>query len=230
MKYLRKIVCVMLLFTFLGVASEVGMPQASAGNFETLAVTDFLQLGDDEKWEKSYNTSLGKFKIRFRKLLWSSDAKRYHLIIWWNDKRITDGYCPENGYGYAFRVFHDEATDRIFVVINSVGHAVMFGYDPINKKMEKFVDSNNYYNNGKYPYIKVDGDNDLLLGFLNKDGKETTKYKLFWDASANWFGYKDVTPRWTPPAPTVEYSAPSVSYNYVEPESEIYVYEDVVGS
>ena len=49
MKYLRKIVCVMLLFTFLGVASEVGMPQASAGNFETLAVTDFLQLGDDEK-------------------------------------------------------------------------------------------------------------------------------------------------------------------------------------
>ena len=171
----------MLLFTFLGVASEVGMPQASAGNFETLAVTDFLQLGDDEKWEKSYNTSLGKFKIRFRKLLWSSDAKRYHLIIWWNDKRITDGYCPENGYGYAFRVFHDEATDRLFVVINSVGHAVMFGYDPINKKMEKFVDSNNYYNNGKYPYIKegvVIRRSTLLKGQRMPKVKVKTKWWL----------------------------------------------------
>ena len=62
-----------------------------AGSFTQIADTGILNLGEDEKWEKSYNTSHGKFKIRFRKLFFGSDEKKYHLIIWWNDKRIADG-------------------------------------------------------------------------------------------------------------------------------------------
>ena len=67
----------------------------------------------------------------------------------------------------------------------------------------------------------------------NSDLKDSTRYKLFWDASANWFGYKDVTPRWQPPAPAAPaYTPPPVSYDYYEPASEEIYYEDeeVVGS
>lgn len=222
--YFKRIACLMVLITMLGFVSGMADSKASAGSFATLADTGYLKLGDDEKWEKRYDTALGSFKIRFRKLRWSSEEKRYHLIVWWNGKRIADGYSPENGYGYAFQVFEDEATERVFVAIRSVGRVVLFGYDPKNEKMESFVNSANYYSNdGKYPYITVDEDKDLQLGFLTRKGKEATKYKLFWNESANWFGYKDVTPRWTPPTPPPAPAyTPSVSNSYSEPETSIY--------
>ena len=222
--YFKRIACLMVLITMFGFVSGMVDSKASAGSFSELADTGYLKLGDDEKWEKRYDTTLGSFKIRFRKLRWSSEEKRYHLIVWWNGKRIADGYSPENGYGYAFQVFEDETTDRVFVAIRSVGRVVLFGYDPKNKKMESFVNSANYYSNdGKYPYITVDGDKDLQLGFLTRNGKEATKYKLFWNESANWFGYKDVTPRWTPPTPPpAPVYTPQVSSSYSEPETSIY--------
>ncbi len=87
---------------------------AFAGSFQMIADTGRLRLNEDEKWERAYNTSYGKLKIRFRKLLLGSDSKKYHLIIWWNDKRIADGYCPNVRYGYTIKVFKDRSTDRIF--------------------------------------------------------------------------------------------------------------------
>ena len=232
MQVAKKIACITVLFLLFSCGAGVDK-RVEAGNFETLAATGLLSLNSNEKWEENYNTSLGKFKSRFRKLAFSAESKRYHLIIWWDGKRIADGYCPENGYGYDFTVFRDQATDRVFVAINSVGRVVLFGYDPTKKKMEKFVDSRNYYSPGRYPYMKVDADYDLELAFLTSDLKDSTRYKLFWDASANWFGYKDVTPRWQPPAPAAPaYTPPPVSYDYYEPASEEIYYEDeeVVGS
>ncbi|MDD3114220.1 MAG: hypothetical protein PHQ44_00610 [Anaerovibrio sp.] len=231
-KFTQRIACIITVLFAFSVFFQMDN-KASAGNFETLAATGFLSLSMDEKWEQSYKTSLGDFKIRFRKLAFSSEQKRYHLIIWWNGKRIADGYSPENGAGYAFRVFHDKSTDRIFVSIDSIQRIVLFGYDPKNKKMEKFMDSRNYYTSGKYPFISLDEDNDLMLTFKASDWKISNKYKLFWDESANWFGYKDVTPHWqAPPAPPApEYTPPSYS-SYQEPASEEIYYEDeeIVGS
>lgn len=88
-----------------------------------------LSLPEDGKWEQSYDTDGGKIKIRFRKLLLGSDAKKYHLIIWLNDKRIADGYCPANKYGYRFKVFKERNANRIFVDLEMQNRAVLFGYE-----------------------------------------------------------------------------------------------------
>lgn len=201
---------------------------AYAGSFTQIADTGILNLGEDEKWEKSYNTSHGKFKIRFRKLFFGSDDKKYHLIIWWNDKRIADGYCPKNKYGYEFKVYKDTATDRIFVDLETKNRAVLFGYEPNNQKLEKYVDSKNYWSADTGPTLLIDNDGDLQLKFLGDGSEYCTRYKLFWDNSVNWFGYKDVTKRRPvlsqPVQASSTYSGGSSSYTPVYDEVE---YEEV---
>jgi hypothetical protein len=208
---------------------------ALAGNFTTLADTGRLNLNEDEKWEKAYDTASGQFKIRFRKLLLGSDDKKYHLIVWWNKKRIADGYCPNNRYGYEFKVYKDNSTDRVYVDFEAVNRAVLFGYDPKNNKLEKYVDSVNYWSPDSGPKIIVDEDKDLQLRFVEKGTVYCPKYKLFWDNKANWFGYKDVTvqrPVYT--APSYDYtpsydsgssSSSASSYEYEEVEYEEVFYE-----
>lgn len=166
---------------------------ANAGRFNTLAMTGWLQLGNDQAWEESYKTDEGKFKIRFRKLLFGSDAKRYHLIIWWNGKRIADGYSPE-GQQYAFKIFEDSETKRIFVMLQTRQRAVLMGYEPNNQKLEKYIDSKDYYSNLPYPSMNVDSDGDLQLSFSdNVNGVGPIRYKFIWNKDVNWFGYQNVS-------------------------------------
>ena len=81
MQVAKKIACITVLFLLFSCGAGVDK-RVEAGNFETLAATGLLSLNSNEKWEENYNTSLGKFKIRFRKLAFSAESKRYHLIIW----------------------------------------------------------------------------------------------------------------------------------------------------
>ena len=217
-----------------------------AGNFTTLASTGALNLGEDAAWSRAYKTDGGEFKIQFRKLKLGDVHKRYHLIIWWNDERIADGYCPENDPGYGFKIFKDTGSNRIFVSLETKLRLVLLGYEPKTKKMIKYVDSKDYDSYLPYPLIGVDGDGDLRLTYINKSSdKNNVKYKLFWDAGTNWFGYKDITEHKTIPEPVEEYPE-SVSISipdygteapeYNEPSAaetstveELY-YEEVVGS
>ena len=169
------------------------VPTAFAGSFSLLASTGTLQLSNNQAWEQSYKTELGKFKIRFRKLWNNSDQKKYHLIIWWNDKRIADGYCPSSYHGYGFKIFQDQNTSRIFVALETRPRVVLMGYDPVAKRLEKYVDSKEYYSPRPNPQMEIDKDRDLLLSFIGNGYGIRTQYKLFWDDKKNWFGYKDVT-------------------------------------
>ena len=203
---------------------------ASAGGFTTLLSTGMLHLGDDEAWVKNYDTRDGKFKVQFRKLLFASDKKKYHLIIWRNGDRITDGYCPQNSYGYEFKMFQDSDSDRIFLLLETKRRAVLLGYEPQTKKMEKYADSKDYYSSLPYPSISVDEDNDLQLVFVGANSDmEPFQYKLSWDAETNWFGYRDVTVHreMLEEEPTME--AANVPANDVEMSGELY-YEEVIGS
>lgn len=203
---------------------------AFAGSFSMLASTGTLQLGNNQAWKQEYKTDIGKFKISFRKMWNSSDKKKYHLFIEWDGKRIADGYCPKNNTGYSFKIFQDQQTSRIYVSLETRDRVVLMGYDPVANRLEKYVDSKDYYNRRGNPRILVDKDRDLVLAFVGNGHGIPEEYKLFWDAKNNWFGYKDVTAR--PPAQeTEEPEYEPVSEPAYEPESEMPHYEpQAVGS
>ena len=189
-KYVSRIVCVVLLAFC--IVSFANIETASAGNFETLAETGILQLGKDEKYEKQFDTKDGVFKIRLRKLRLGPDRKRYHVIIWRNDERILDGYCPQNDLGYGISVFRGNTSNRLFFCVSGLTRTELFGYERKNNKIEKYIDSRDYYSPYPWSAMVVDADNDLRL--ITTDGESANvQYKFFWVPSKNWFGYKDVS-------------------------------------
>lgn len=210
MKTMRTLTCLFLLLAFFAV-----IPQrtARAGNFSLLASTGILKLDDDQAWEKSYKTSEGKFKIRFRKLWNASAKKKYHLIVWWDGKRIADGYCPKTASGYSFNVFRDTSTDRIFFALETWGRVVLMGYETANGRLEKYADSVDYYSPLPNPELRLSPSKDLMLTFVGNGRQNPTRYQLFWDEPKRWFGYRDVT---------IHPEAPSEEAVYAEPDEGPY--------
>ena len=192
---------------------------AFAGSFSMLASTGTLQLGNNQAWKQEFKTDIGKFKISFRKMWNSSDKKKYHLFIEWNKNRILDGYCPSNKTGYSFKIFQDKATSRLFVALETRDRIVLMGYDPLANRLEKYVDSKDYYSKRGNPQILVDKDKDLVLSFIGNGYGIPTEYKLFWDAKNNWFGYKDVTVRPAEPEEDEPEYEPEYEAPHYEPQS-----------
>ncbi len=187
---MKKVLTNILLICLMAIFART----ASAGSFVMLADTGILRLRDNQAWEQSYKTNHGKLKIRFRKLWNASSKKKYHLIIWWDGKRIADGYSPDYN-GYEIKIFQDLATTRIFVALETRPRTVLMGYDPVANRLEKYADSKEYYSTRNNPRFIVDDAGDLMLSFIGNGYGYPTNYKLFWDAGRNWFGYRDVTIR-----------------------------------
>jgi len=190
-----------LVLTFLVVSGVLlgGTTPVEAGNFVQVADTGVLELKSNQKWEKEYRTKMGDVKIRFRNLANSKENKRYHLLIWWRDpggkdySRVADGYVPKNTFGYAFKVFRDNKTGRVFFDMDAHGRLVLYGYDTFAKKLELYVDSVNYWSPLPLPSMLVRQDGDLELRFDSLNRKaDPTRYRLFWDLQRNWFGYQDL--------------------------------------
>ena len=196
---MRKHLFGLVLTLLVAVSALLGTVTAeAAGNFVQVADTGVLELKSNQKWEKEYRT-MGDVKIRFRNLANSKENKRYHLIIWWRDPgtkeytRVADGYSPKNTFGYAFKVFRDNKTGRVYFAMDAHGRLVLYGYDTFAKKLELYVDSINYWSPLPLPSMLVRPDGDLELRFDNvKRAAEPTRYRLFWDAGRNWFGYQDL--------------------------------------
>ena len=201
---MKKVICLLLLSICFLVPS---LSVAHASNFTVLADTGLLNLGDDEKWEKTYKTDQGKFKVRFRKLWNSSEKKRFHLIIWWDDKRIADGYCPKNDSGYSFHIYQENESGRIFVALETTLRVVLMGYEPWNGRLEKYIDSKDYYSSGPYPKLHLDRHGDLRLSYSNERWQRCNDYIMTWDEDARWFAYRD---------PAAAYARES----YEEPDDE----------
>lgn len=199
---------ILILFVLaLFVVSLSGL--AHAEGFTVLADTGILNLKDDQAWEKIYKTDYGKFKVRFRKLWNSSAKKRFHLIIWQNDKRIADGYCPKNDSGYSFHIYQENESGRIFVALESVLRVVLMGYEPMNGRLEKYVDSKEYYSSGSYPKLHLHRDGHLHLTFSDERWRPCNDYQMIWDEDSRWFGYRDLM-------------APVATPSYEEEEEEPY--------
>ena len=190
-----------LALTFLVAVSVLlgGSALAEAGNFVQVADTGVLELKANQKWEREYRTKMGDVKIRFRNVANNKDAKRYHLLIWWRDlgaaqyTRVANGYSPTNRFGYAFKVFRDNNTGRVYFAMDAHGRVVLYGYDTFAKKLEMYVDSINYYSRLPLPSMLVRQDGDLELRFDNVNRTaDPTRYRLFWDIKSNWFGYEDL--------------------------------------
>ena len=94
--------------------------------------------------------------------------------------------------------------------------------------------SRNYYSPLNNPRMRIDKDGDVLLSFIGNGREIPMEYKLFWVEDARWFGYKDVTYRPQPAAPTAPqapvYYEPEYTYeSYYEPstpEEASYSYEE----
>ena len=142
---------------------------------------------------------MGDVKIRFRNLANSKEEKRYHLIIWWRDPgaekyvRVANGYNPKNNFGYAFKVFRDNHTGRVYFAMDAHGRVALYGYDTFARKLEMYIDSINFWSPLPLPSMLVRQDGDLELRFDNVNRTANpTRYRLFWDAGRNWFGYSDL--------------------------------------
>lgn len=154
------------------------------------------QLKNEQALSETFTTPYGLLKIQARKLLQSKSENRLHFIVWLDDKRIDDGHFPKVDYGYTFRTFKNTSNGELFYSLESIERACLYGYSPVNQKLEVYIDSNNYaHDAGAYPYIVALKNGDLVLAF--EKGNKYKRYKFNWDEKKNWFGYRDLGTGWT---------------------------------
>lgn len=154
------------------------------------------ELKDNEALTETFTTPYGPIKFQMRKLWGSSSDKRLHFIVWLNDERIADEHFPKVDYGYTFRVLKNTSNSEQFYVLQSIERAVLFGYSPNAKKLEVYIDSQNYaHEAGAYPYIVALKNGDLVLAF--EKNNINRRYRFNWDGEANWFGYSDLGTGWS---------------------------------
>ena len=151
---------------------------------------------DNQAFSEVFNTPYGAMKFQIRKLWQSSSDKRLHFMVWLDDKKIGDEHFPKVDYGYTFRVLKNTSNSEQFYVLQSIDRACLFGYSPVNKKLEVYIDSQNYaHEAGAYPYIVALKNGQLILSF--EKGNNCRRYRFRWDAGANWFGYSDLGTGWS---------------------------------
>lgn len=152
-------------------------------------------LKNEQALSETFSTPHGLLKIQARKLLQAKSENQLHFIVWLDDKRIDDAHFPKVEYGYTFRVFKNTSNSELFYSLESIDRAMLYGYSPVNKKLEIYIDSNNYaHDNGSIPRIVALKNGDLILAF-EKDRK-SKRYRFNWDAKKNWFGYSEIGSGW----------------------------------
>ena len=153
-------------------------------------------LKNDQAFSETFSTPYGMLKIQARKLLQSKSENRLHFIVWLDDKRIADEHYPKVDNGYTIRVFKNTSNAELFYSLESIDRAELFGYSPVNKKLEVYIDSLNYaHENGAHPCIVALKNGDLVLAF--EKANKSKRYRFTWDAKKNWFGYSDLGAGWS---------------------------------
>lgn len=152
-------------------------------------------LKNDQALSETFSTPYGQLKIQARKLWQAKSENQLHFIVWLDDKRIGDNHYPKVDNGYTIRVFKNKSNSELFYSLESIDRAELFGYSPINKKLEVYIDSLNYaHESGARPCIVALKNGDLVLAF--EKSNKSTRYRFTWDAKKNWFGYSDLGAGW----------------------------------
>ena len=189
---MRKVVATVLSLCIMAFAT-VCFAETYEMTYEANQFTE--QLKNDQAFSETFTTPYGLLKIQARKLWQSSSDNRLHFIVWLDDKRIDDGYFPKVDYGYTFRVFKNTSNGELFYSLESIDRACLYGYSPVNQKLEIYVDSLNYaHEAGAYPYIVALKNGNLVLAFEKRNN--CRRYRFNWDAAKNWFGYRDLGTGW----------------------------------
>lgn len=153
-------------------------------------------LKNDQALSETFTTPYGALKIQARKLWQAKSDNQLHFIVWLDETRIADEHMPKVDYGYTFRVFKNTSTGELFYALESIERACLYGYSPVNKKLEVYIDSMNYaHEAGAYPHIVALKNGNLILAF--EKANKCRRYKFNWDAKANWFSYSDIGSGWS---------------------------------
>ena len=191
-KLMRKFVAAVLSL-FVMTFATVCFAETYEMTYEARNFTEGLK--NDQALSETFTTPYGMLKIQARKLLQSKSENRLHFIVWLDDKRIDDAHFPKVENGYTFRVFKNTSNGELFYSLESIDRACLYGYSPVNKKLEIYVDSQNYaHEEGAYPYIVALKNGDLVLAF--EKANKSKRYRFNWDAKKNWFGYSDLGKDW----------------------------------
>lgn len=168
----------------------------AAGTFQMIynAENFSYTLKDNEAVDETFNTNDGKMRLQLRKLWNTKDDKNMHVLAWLDDKRVYDEHFPDVIGGYTFRALKNTADSRQFYVIQSIERAMMIGWSPAAKKMEVYIDSQNYYHDASVPYpsIVATVNGDLILAFENVERTRSVRYRFTWDANKQWFAYSNL--------------------------------------
>ena len=152
-------------------------------------------LKNDQALSETFSTPYGQLKIQARKLWQAKSENQLHFIVWLDEERLDDAHYPKVNYGYTIRVFKNTSNSALFFSLESIDRAMLFGYSPVNKKLEIYIDSLNYaHDAGAYPYIVALKNGDLVLAF--EKANKSKRYRFNWDAKKNWFGYSDLGAGW----------------------------------
>lgn len=185
---MRKLVATVLSLFVMAFAT-VCFAETYEMTYEAKNFTEGLK--NDQALSETFTTPYGMLKIQARKLWQSSSENRLHFIVWLDDKRIADEHFPKVDSGYTFRVFKNASNAELFYSLESIDRACLYGYSPANKKLEVYIDSQNYaHESGAYPHIVALKNGDLILAF--EKGNKCRRYRFNWDKKANWFGYSDL--------------------------------------
>ena len=137
-------------------------------------------LKNDQALSETFTTPYGQLKIQARKLWQAKSENQLHFIVWLDDVRLDDAHYPNSA---------------LFFSLESIDRAMLFGYSPVNKKLEIYIDSLNYAHDAEaYPYIVALKNGDLVLAF--EKANKSKRYRFNWDAKKDWFGYSDIGAGW----------------------------------
>lgn len=159
---------------------------------ETLGMRDLSQ---DEAASETFQINEGTLKLQIRKIRQNADSKKYHALVFLNDKRIFEDYFETVPGGYTFKVFKDTINNNLFIATSSMRRAWLAGYLPSSGEYVTYADSINYYNDfPAYPTFDVLKDGNVVLAFVSQNMQNPYfhAYRFTWDNSKNWFAYRDI--------------------------------------
>jgi hypothetical protein len=145
--------------------------------------------GLENNWSDSFTEGKNKYMFYCN----HNETAPSELVIKQKGKVVYTKQLPPIGKMSTIKAIQikDDSTGRIFYIINNFAFGFIIGYDPVKGEWQEYVDKKNYYTpiHG-YQGISI-RHGDVVI--YNCGGVyDNQVYRLFWDKSANWFGYEDL--------------------------------------
>lgn len=199
---MKKVILLLLvLVTFISSTAFASFTVVNSGYLHSVAITRNHPHEEDIRYSPDFKENGTTF--RFSGWYYNGDhTDNISFDKGWKSKWgfKLKGFDPYRGHKTI--QIQDDATGKLFYAIfDNYNAAYILGYDFGLKKVIQYVNSDNYYST--YTGLKEievrNGELYLIFKPYNDSGNGGSReygppiaYRLYWDASANWFGYEDV--------------------------------------